>query len=144
MARTGMIARGLRAARRMSRGSVSTVYVLTKTTGADTHTSVASTESAHVVRNEDGTAVLRLTEDALLTVSTLRRAAAFAISSGVSGFKVWRKTGDAVPAYGQAARDWSFQIAPTGVVFTAPGYFELEASLDQIAMEDSGLIQLEA
>ena len=144
MARTGMIARGLRAARRMSRGSVSTVYVLTKTTGADTHTSVASTESTHVVRNEDGTAVLRLTEDALLTVSTLRRAAAFAISSGVSGFKVWRKTGDAVPAYGQAARDWSFQIAPTGVVFTAPGYFELEASLDQIAMEDSGLIQLEA
>jgi len=118
MARTGMIARGLRASRRMSRGSVSTVYVLTKTTGADTHTSVASTESARVVRNEDGTAVLRLTEDALLTVSTLRRAAAFAISSGVSGFKVWRKTGDAVPAYGQAARDWSFQIAPTGVVFT--------------------------
>lgn len=118
MARTGMIARGLRAARRMSRGSVSTVYVLTKTTGADTHTSVASTESARVVRNEDGTAVLRLTEDALLTVSTLRRAAAFAISSGVSGFKVWRKTGDARPAYGQAARDWSFQIAPTGVVFT--------------------------
>ena len=46
------------------------------------------------------------------------RAAAFAISSGVSGFKVWRKTGDAVPAYGQAARDWSFQIAPTGVAFT--------------------------
>ena len=118
MARTGMIARGLRAARRMSRGSVSTVYVLTKTTGADTHTSVASTESTHVVRNEDGPAVLRLTEDALLTVSTLRRAAAFAISSGVSGFKVWRKTGDAVPAYGQAARDWSFQIAPTGVAFT--------------------------
>lgn len=118
MARTGMIARGLRASRRMSRGSVSTVYVLAKASGADTHTSVASTEDAHVVRNEDGTAVLRLTEDSLLTVSTLRRAAAFAISSGASGFKVWRKTGEATPAYGQAARDWSFQIAPTGVTFT--------------------------
>lgn len=117
MARTGMIARGLKGLRRMSRGPDSTVYVLVKTTGADTHTSIGSTESANVV-NADGAVTLTLVEDATLTEAALTRAAAFALASPADeSFKVWRKEAAVVPM-GALDRSWSFTIAPTGVPFS--------------------------
>lgn len=143
MARTGMIARGLRAMHRMSRGD-STVYVLAKTTGADTLTSLGSTEDAYL-ETADGTTTLHLTEDATVTPNVMERAAAFALASTNDGtFRVWRRTETATPAVGQLGRAWSFTIAPTGVVFSLGNYFLLEAGVDQIAMEDSGLILTEA
>lgn len=142
MARTGMIARGLRASRRMSRGSVSTVYVLAKTTGADSLTSIGSTEAANV-RSADGTITLTICEDSTLTVTAMERAAAFALASPADEtFRIFRRT-EAVMPIGAADRTWSFTVSPTGVVFSLGSYFLLEAG-DQIAMEDSGLIQLEA
>ena len=142
MARTGMIARGLRASRRMSRGSVSTVYVLAKTTGADSLTSIGSTEAANV-RSADGTITLTICEDSTLTVTAMERAAAFALASPADEtFRIFRRT-EAVMPIGAADRTWSFTVTPTGVVFSLGNYFLLEAG-DQIAMEDSGLIQLEA
>lgn len=143
MARTGMIARGLRAMHRMSRGD-STVYVLAKTTGADSHTSLGSTENAYIVTN-DGTTTLQLTEDATVTPNVMERAAAFALSSPADGtYRIWRRIETATPPIGAASRAWSFTIAPTGVVFSLGNYFLLEAGVDQIAMEDSGLILTEA
>lgn len=145
MARTGMLARGLRAVRRMARGADSTVYVLVKTTGADSLTSVGSTADAHVERRDDGTATLRLTEDSTLTATVLRRAAGFAIASSTSGYRIWRRMGEARQAYGEAARDWLYQIGPTGEVFTAPGFFGLEDGSGVFALEDgSGYVGLEA
>lgn len=143
MARTGMIARGLRAVHRMSHGD-STVYVLAKTVGLDTLTSLGSTESAYVT-SEDGTTTLMLTEDSTVTPNVMQRAAAFALASADDGtYRVWRRTETATPAVGQMSRVWSFTIAPTGVVFSLGNYFLLEAGVDQIAMEDSGLILTEA
>lgn len=143
MARTGMIARGLRASRRMSRGSVSTVYVLTKTTGADSLTSIGSTEAANV-RSADGTITLTICEDSTLTVTAMERAAAFALASPADEtFRIFRRT-EAVMPIGAADRTWSFTVTPTGVVFSLGNYFLLESGVDQIAMEDSGLILQEA
>lgn len=118
MARTGMMARGLKASRRMARGPDSTVYVLVKSTGLDALEEAASTSDSHVTRNDDGTAVLHITEDSTVTVTALRRAAAFAIASGVSGYRIWRRLSESQPAYGEASRVWSFGIAPTGQTFT--------------------------
>lgn len=143
MARTGMIARGLRASRRMSRGSVSTVYVLAKTTGADSLTSIGSTEAANV-RSADGTITLTICEDSTLTVTAMERAAAFALASPADEtFRIFRRT-EAVMPIGAADRTWSFTVTPTGVVFSLGNYFLLESGVDQIAMEDSGLILQEA
>jgi hypothetical protein len=122
MARTGMIARGLRGVRRMARGADSTVYVLVKTTGADSLTSVGSTEAANIVIG-DGSVTLTLCEDATLDETAMARAAAFALSSPADGtFKVWRRT-EVNQAVGSADRSWSFTIAPTGVVFSVSGAF---------------------
>ena len=118
MARTGMMARGLRASRRMARGADSTVYVLVKSTGLDALEDAATVSDSHVTRNDDGTAVLHITEDATATATILRRAAAFAIASGTSGYRIWRRLSESQPAYGEAARVWSFAIAPTGQAFT--------------------------
>ena len=122
MARTGMIARGLRASRRMSRGSVSTVYVLAKTTGADSLTSLGSTEAAGI-NSADGTITLTICEDSTLTVTAMERAAAFALASPADeSFKVFRRVEGSQPI-GAADRTWSFTIAPTGVAFSVNGAF---------------------
>lgn len=122
MARTGMIARGLRASRRMSRGSVSTVYVLAKTTGADSLTSIGSTEAANV-RSADGTITLTICEDSTLTVTAMERAAAFALASPADEtFRIFRRT-EAVMPIGAADRTWSFTVSPTGATFAAAGEF---------------------
>lgn len=143
MARTGMIARGLRASRRMSRGSVSTVYVLAKTSGADSLTSIGSTEAANV-RSADGTITLTICEDSTLTVTAMERAAAFALASPADEtFRIFRRT-EAVMPIGAADRTWSFTVSPTGVVFSLGNYFLLESGVDRIAMEDGGLILQEA
>ena len=122
MARTGMIARGLRGVRRMAHGPTSTVYVLAKTTGADSLTSLGSTEAAGIAASE-GTVTLTLVEDGTLTATALERAAAFAIASPADEtFRVWRRT-EAVMPIGAASRAWSFTIFPTGVVFSVNGEF---------------------
>ena len=74
MPRTGMIARGLRAVRRMAMGAVSEVYVLAKATGTDTLEEIGSTSAAGQSRAEsDGTLTLRVAEDATLTEALLAR-----------------------------------------------------------------------
>lgn len=143
--RTGMRARGLRGVRRMRHGATSTVYVLVKTTGGDSLSSVGSTESAGITSTDAGEIVLTICEDSALTVTQMERAAAFAIASPADEtLRVWRQTAKVMPV-GAADRTWSFTVSPTGVVFTPSSYFLLESGApDQIAMEDSGLVVLEA
>ncbi len=140
-----MIARGLRAVRRMAMGATSSVYVLAKATG-DSLDRLGSTDSAHQTQDEaTGNLTLRIAEDAVLDETAMIRAAAFALASESDGsFTIYRRIEDASPPLGDADRTWSFTVAPTGVVFVPASYFLLESGADQIAMETSGLVLLEA
>ena len=120
MPRTGMIARGLRAVRRMTMGATSAVYVLAKATGSDTHERLGVTDSAHQVQDEaTGNLTLQVSEDATLDETAMMRAAAFALASESDGsFTIYRRIEEAQPPLGDADRTWTFTVAPTGVVFT--------------------------
>lgn len=123
MARTGMRARGLRGVRRMRHGPTSTVYVLVKTTGADSLSSVGSTESAGITSTDAGEIVLTICEDSALTVTQMERAAAFALASPTDEtFRIFRKTESVMPI-GANDRTWSFTVSPTGATFAAAGEF---------------------
>lgn len=124
MPRTGMIARGLRAVRRMAMGAVSEVYVLAKASG-DTLEEIGSTAAAGQSRAEaDGTLTLRVAEDAALTEAMLARAAAFALASESDGtWTIYRRIADAQPPLGDADRTWTFNVAPTGVTYDVNNAF---------------------
>lgn len=116
--RTGMIARGLRAVRRMAVGSVSRVYLLTKDATTDTLATLGSTDAAHQVGADEGQLTLVIAEDAVLDETAMARAAAFGLASEADGsWTVYRRIGEAVPPIGPGARVWSFNVAPTGVTF---------------------------
>lgn len=125
MPRTGMIARGLRAVRRMAMGAVSEVYVLAKATGTDTLEEIGSTAAAGQSRAEaDGSLVLRVAEDSTLTEAMLARAAAFALASESDGtWTIYRRIADAQPPLGDADRTWTFNVAPTGVPYDVNNAF---------------------
>lgn len=107
--------------RRMGVGPDSTVYVLAKTTGADSHTSLGSTSASNTV-SEDGSVTLMLTEDDSLTATEMTRAAAVAIASAADeSFLVWRVTGK-TPPIGAHGRSWSFEIQATGVIYPTGGF----------------------
>lgn len=109
----------------MSRGPNSTVYVLAKSAGADTHTSLGSTNAANVATaDEGGTITLQICEDSTLTVTAMERAAAFALASPAdeATFRIFRKTGSVMP-HGAVSRVWSFTVEPTGQTFAVNAAF---------------------
>lgn len=144
MARTGMIALGLRARRRMSMGAVSEVYVLAKTTGSDTLRSIGSTSSASQSRAEDdGSLVLQICEDATLDETAMTRAAAFALASESDGtWTVYRRLGESSPPLGESDRTWTFNVAPTGVAYVIGNFLALSNGTDLLLLAN-GSDQLE-
>ena len=136
MPRTGMIARGLRAVRRMAMGAVSEVYVLAKATGTDTLEEIGSTSAAVQSRAEsDGTLTLRVAEDAALTEALLARAAAFALASESDGtLTIYRRIADAQPPLGDADRTWTFNVAPTGVAYIVGNFLALVNGTDLLLL----------
>lgn len=115
----------------MARGATSTVYVLAKAAGSDTHERLGSTDAAHQTQVDDsGNLTLQIVEDATLDETAMMRAAAFALASESDGsFTIYRRIENASPPLGLDDRTWSFMVSPTGVVFTLGFSYTFPVSL---------------
>jgi len=131
-----MIARGLRAVRRMAKGAVAEVYVLVKSTGVDELESIGSTSAASQSQADEGGAlVLRICEDATLDETAMTRAAAFALASESDGtWTIYRRQGESMPPLGDADRTWTFNVAPTGVTYVIGNFLALANGTDLLLL----------
>lgn len=141
MGRTGIRSRALRSLRRMRFGAGDTVYLL-----GPALTSLASTTSVLIAPVDDGRLEVRLSETATVTAAVLQRTHALAIASGtgLTTYLQWRKVGDAAEVVaGQAWREWTMLVAPTGNVFTPAGGLLLETG-DDLLLETGDRLLMEA
>lgn len=140
--RTGMLARAYRGKRMMAHGPSATVYLL----GPDLAL-LASTESAHEQREDDGRVRLVVTEGGDITPSLLNRTFVVVFASGTdTTLYQWRKVGNAKRVgMGQALREWALEVAPTGNTWSADVVFSLLLETgDALLLESGDELLLEA